>query len=207
MDSIVDWNMRFFDKFYEEIGDLIDVFWVGDDWGIQSGPLISPDYFRAEVVPRFKKMISFIKTKTDAKCCYHTCGSTYWCLDDLIEMGVDIVQPLQANAEGNDTKIIKKEFGDRLVFHGGTNNQGVFHKDIHTLTIDTLTRIKDLAPGGGYIFSSGHNIQANMPPENIIRLFELGREYGKYPIDIDSIDARIEEEKELLEKDSSSKVV
>ena len=121
-------------------------------------------------------------------------------MEDMIDMGVDIIQPIQANAEGNDTNRLKEEFGKRIVFHGGTNNQGVFHKDIHTLTIDTLSRIKDLAPGGGYIFSSGHNIQANMPPENIVRLFELGRKYGKYPIDIKSIDDRIEEEKIALKQ-------
>jgi uroporphyrinogen decarboxylase len=200
MDKIVDWNIGFFDKYYNEIGQFIDVFWMGDDWGVQNGPIMSPVYFRDEVVPRFKKMISFIKTKTKAKCCYHTCGSTYWCMEDLIEMGVDIVQPLQVTAEGNDTEIVKKEFGKKLVVHGGTNNQGVFHKDIHTLTIDTLKRIKDLAPGGGYIFSSGHNIQANMPPENILRLFELAREFGKYPIDIERINERIHEEEKFLKK-------
>ncbi len=195
MDAIVEWNLGFFEGFYSRIGTFIDVFWIGDDWGIQEGCLISPVYFKKEVVPRFKKMISFIKTKTDAKCCYHTCGATYWCLDDLIDMGVDIVHPLQANAAGNDTSKIKKEYGKRLSFHGGTNNQGVFHKDIKTLTIDTLRRIKDMAPGGGYIFSSGHNIQANMPPENITRLFELIKEYGSYPIDIEAIDLRISQEK------------
>jgi uroporphyrinogen decarboxylase len=200
MDTIVDWNIGFFEKFYEKIGDLIDVFWMGDDWGIQSGPLVSPEYFKKEVVPRFKKMISFIKTKTNAKCCYHSCGSTYWCMDDMIEMGVDIIHPLQANADGNDTEKIKEEFGKRIIFHGGTNNQGVFHKNIYSLTIDTLKRIKDLAPGGGYIFSSGHNIQANMPPENIIRLFELGKEYGKYPINVDKIECRIDEEEKLLKE-------
>ncbi len=195
MDSIVDWNIGFFESFYSIVGPYIDVFWIGDDWGIQDGCLISPVYFKKEVVPRFKKMISFIKTKTDAKCCYHTCGATYWCLDDLKDMGVDIVHPLQANAAGNDTAKIKKEYGRKFAFHGGTNNQGVFHKDIKTLTIDTLQRIKDLAPGGGYIFSSGHNIQANMPPENIIRLFDLIKEFGGYPIDIEAIDKRIEIEK------------
>lgn len=199
MDKIVDWNLEFFDGFYSAIGDYIDVFWIGDDWGTQSGPIISPRYFEEEVVPRFKKMISFIKTKTKAACCYHSCGTTYWCLDNLMEMGVDIVHPLQANAVGNDTAKIKKEYGDKLLFHGGTNNQGVFHKDIHTLTIDTLKRIKDLAPGGGYIFSSGHNIQANMPPENIVRLFELANKYGRYPIDFDAIDARIEQEEKLFD--------
>ncbi len=198
MDKIVDWNIGFFEGFYSEIGQYIDVFWIGDDWGVQEGPLISPAYFRKEVVPRFKKMISFIKSRTDAKCCYHTCGSVYWCIEDLLEMGVDIVHPVQANAKGNDTDKLKLNYGKRICFHGGTNNQGVFHKDIHTLTIDTLKRIKDLAPGGGYIFSSGHNIQANMPPENVLRLFELGRKYGKYPIDRERIDEKIKEEKEYL---------
>lgn len=200
MDMLVDWNIAFFDKYYDTIGNYIDVFWMGDDWGVQNGPLISPEMFRKKVVPRFKKMISFIKTKTDAKCCYHTCGATQWCIDDLLEMGVDIVQPLQPNAEGNDTAKIKAEFGRKAVFHGGTNNQGLFHKDIHTLTIDTLKRIRDLAPGGGYIFSSGHNIQANMPPENIVRLFELAREYGTYPIDEKRIAERIKEEETLLKQ-------
>jgi uroporphyrinogen decarboxylase len=200
MDKIVDWNMKFFKRFYSEIGKYIDVFWIGDDWGIQEGPIISPVYFRKEIVPRFRKMISFIKTMTDAKCCYHSCGSTYWCMEDLLDMGVDIVHPIQANAKGNDSKKLKKEFGEKICFHGGTNNQGVFHKDIHTLTIDTLKRIKDLAPGGGYIFSSGHNIQANMPPENILRLFEIGRDYGKYPIDKDRINERIKEEEYLKAK-------
>ena len=198
MDKIVDWHINFFEVFYTEIGSFIDVFWIGDDWGTQNGPLISPLYFRKEVVPRFKKMISFIKTKTSALCCYHTCGSTCWCMDDLIEMGVDIVHPLQANAFENDTAKIKQQYGSKLSFHGGTNNQGVFHKDIRTITIDTLKRIKDLAPGGGYIFSSGHNIQANMPPENIIRLFEIAKQYGSYPINTDKIDERIEAEKRLL---------
>jgi uroporphyrinogen decarboxylase len=127
-------------------------------------------------------------------------GSTYWCIDDLLDMGVDIVRPIQPNAKGNDTERLKKEFGAKLCFHGGTNNQGVFHEDIHILTIDTLKRIKDLAPGGGYIFSSGHNIQANMSPENIIRLFELRREFGKYPINIGNIEKMIEEEKGYLGK-------
>lgn len=200
MDKIVDWNMKFFKGFYSEIGEYIDVFWIGDDWGVQEGPIISPVYFRNEVVPRFRKMINFIKTMTKAKCCYHSCGSTYWCIDDLLDMGVDIVHPIQPNAKGNDTERLKKEFGAKLCFHGGTNNQGVFHEDIHILTIDTLKRIKDLAPGGGYIFSSGHNIQANMSPENIIRLFELGREFGKYPINIGNIEKMIEEEKGYLGK-------
>ncbi|MBM3702165.1 MAG: hypothetical protein FJW63_04090 [Actinobacteria bacterium] len=167
MDKAVDWGLKFSESLYNEIGQVIDVFWVGDDLGVQNGPLISPIYFRKELMPRFKKIIGFIKSKTKAKCAFHSCGSIYCVLNDLINIGVDVIHPVQTNAKDNYTDRLKAEFGDRIVFHGGTNNQGVFHKDIHTLTMDTLMRIKDLAPGGGYIFSSGHNIQANMPPENI----------------------------------------
>lgn len=198
LDKITEWYIVFADRWFTEIGDLIECFWLADDWGMQSGPYLNPNYFRKKIIPRVKKTISFCKTKTNAKCIYHSCGSVYWCMEDFIEMGVDVVQPLQPNAEGNDTEKIKRVYGGRLAFAGGTNNQELFHKDIHSLTIDTLKRIKDLAPGGGYIFSSGHNIQENMPPENIVRLYEIAREYGKYPIDTDEINKRIEEEKKYL---------
>ncbi len=128
IDKICDWVMEWYEGYMNKIGQFIDVFWIADDWGTQGGPLLSPEYFRKEIVPRFKKIISFIKTKTKAKCCYHSCGSVYWCLEDFIEMGVDILHPLQANAQNNDTEKIKKEFGERLSFHGGTNNQEFFIK-------------------------------------------------------------------------------
>jgi uroporphyrinogen decarboxylase len=198
IDAVTEWVSAWYEGYMDCIGDSIDVFWIADDWGTQCGPLVSPVYFRKEIVPRFKKLISFIKTKTNAKCCYHSCGSVYWCMEDILEMGVDIIQPVQANAEGNDTTRLKKEYGSRISFHGGTNNQGIFHKDIHSMSIDTLKRIGELAPGGGYIFSSGHNIQANMPPENILRFFELGREFGKYPVDHKAIKFEIEKEESSL---------
>jgi len=107
---------------------------------------------------------------------------------------VDILHPLQPSAHGNeDTAGIKKEFGGTLSFHGGTNNQGLFHGEALPLEIDTLKRMRDLAPGGGYIFSSGHNVQANMPASNIELLFSLARRYGGYPLDAGRINARIAE--------------
>ncbi len=193
MDRIVDWNITFLEGYLTEIGGYVEYQWIGDDWGIQHGPLISPEMFRKMVVPRFKKLIDHIKSKTKAKVIYHTCGATYWVMEDLIEMGVDIVQPLQANAAGNeDPARLKRDFGKRMVFHGNTNNQGVFHKTKKEVIADALYRIRHLAPGGGYIFSSGHNIQANMPPENILALFDTAKEYGTYPIDIERIDEKLE---------------
>jgi uroporphyrinogen decarboxylase len=192
MDKVVEWNITLLDGLLSEIGEFIEYQWIGDDWGIQHGPLISPRMFREMVAPRFKQIIAAIKSKTQAKVIYHTCGATYWVMEDLIDIGVDIVQPLQANAAGNeDPEKLKKDFGGRMVFHGNTNNQGVFHKSKAEVIADALYRIRYLAPGGGYIFSSGHNIQANMPPENILALFNTAKEYGRYPIDTARIDAEL----------------
>jgi len=193
MDRIIDWDMAFLDEYLTEIGDYIEYQWIGDDWGVQHGPLISPGMFRHMVAPRFKRIVDLIKSKTKAKVIYHTCGATYWVMEDLIEMGIDIVQPLQANAAGNeDSARMKRDFGKRMVFHGNTNNQGVFHKTKEEVIADALYRIRHLAPGAGYIFSSGHNIQANMPPENILALFDTAKEYGTYPIDTGRIEGELE---------------
>jgi uroporphyrinogen decarboxylase len=192
LDRILEWMMAFGGALLEEIGEYVEFFWVGDDWGSQGGPFYSPEVFRRVFKPRIARLISHLKSKTRGQCAYHCCGSVRWAIGDLIDAGVDILHPLQPNAAGNeDTAGIKREFGSRLSFHGGTNNQGLFHGDRDTLLADTLGRIRDLAPGGGYIFSSGHNIQANMPPENLLAFFELPREYGRYPIDASRIDAEI----------------
>lgn len=194
LDAITDWMMAFGGCIMDKIGETIEFFWVGDDWGAQGGPLYSPDDFRRIFKPRLARLIGHLKTRTKAKCAYHCCGSVYWVIEDLIEIGVDLLHPLQPSAHGNeDTSRIKEQYGDRIAFHGATNNQDMFHKSVTELSVDTLTRIKDLSPGGGYIFSSGHNIQANMPAENVLTLFKLGREYGTYPIDNKRIDREIEQ--------------
>jgi uroporphyrinogen decarboxylase len=194
LDAAVEWMTAYGQAIMAEIGDLIEFFWVGDDWGAQGGPFYGPELFRTVFKPRIAKLIGAIKRKTNAKCAYHCCGAVYWAIPDLIEAGVDILHPLQPNARGNgDSAKIKAEFGGSLSFHGGTNNQGLFHDGPGELQADTLARLRDLAPGGGYIFSSGHNIQANMPPENLTMLFAIGRAFGRYPLDIAGIDARIQE--------------
>ncbi len=194
LDAIVDWMIAFGGGIMDKIGDLIEFFWVGDDWGAQGGPFYGPEMFRKTLKPRIARLIGALKKKTSAKCAYHCCGSVRWAMPDLMEAGVDILHPLQPSAEGNgDTDGINSEFGARLSFHGGTDNQGLFHGDRNTLERDTLKRLCSLAPGGGYIFSSGHNIQANMPAENIRLLFSIGRDFGRYPIDRRAIEARISE--------------
>jgi uroporphyrinogen decarboxylase len=183
LDMIMEWQIEYINSYLGEIGEYVQIMWAGDDWGSQDGPLIRPEEFRSTVVPRFAKMIRAMKAKSNAKVAYHSCGSVLWCMDDFIEMGVDIIQPLQANAAHmGDSANLKNLYGKKICFHGGLDNQGLFHLDKETLIEDTKYRIKSFAPGGGYIFGSGHNIQANCPPENIIALFETAEKYGKYPI-------------------------
>jgi uroporphyrinogen decarboxylase len=181
LDMIMDWYTAYMGRYLEEIGDYIDIMWSGDDWGDQHGPLINPKEFRKNVVPRFKKIISFMKSKSSAKMSYHCCGSVTWCLDDLYDFGVDIIQPLQANAyDMSDSKRLKQMTYGKLVLHGGLDNQGVFHKSKKEVQESTAQKIRDFKPGGGYLFASGHNIQANCPPENILGLFETYRENCDY---------------------------
>jgi uroporphyrinogen decarboxylase len=150
--------------------------------------------FRRVFKPRIAKLIATLKKHTSAKCCYHCCGSVSWAMQDLVDCGVDILHPLQPNAAGNgDSARIKREFGGKLSFHGGTNNQGLFHQGGPAMEVDTLQRLLRLAPGGGYIFSSGHNVQANMSPESLLSFFSIARDYGSYPIDARRIEARIAE--------------
>ncbi len=186
LDMIMEWQIAFMECYLREIKDYIQLMWAGDDWGTQYGPIIHPDEFRANVVPRFKKIIRAMKDVANVKLAYHSCGSILWCMDDFIEMGVDVIQPVQANAvDMQDSERLKKLYGKKLVFHGGLDNQGKFHTTKEAVIEDVKNKIKAFAPGGGYLFASGHNIQANCPPENIIAIFETAKKYGKYPIQID----------------------
>jgi uroporphyrinogen decarboxylase len=194
LDMIVDWMSANGGRLLDELGTTIDIFWVGDDWGAQACPFYSPEMFRSVFKPRVAKLIASLKKHTSAKCSYHCCGSVYWAMQDLVDCGVDILHPLQPNAADNgDSARIKAEFGKKLSFHGSTNNQGLFHAGVAAMERDTLQRLKALAPGGGYIFSSGHNVQANMSPESLLAFFAIARDYGAYPIDVRRIDERIAE--------------
>jgi len=182
MDMIVDWWKAFMDRYLGEIGEYIQIMWSGDDWGSQDGPLIDPGDFRRNVVPRFKDIIRFMKDRSKAKMAYHSCGSVMWCMDDFIDMGVDIIQPLQANAKHMDAKVLKDKYYGKLVLHGGLDNQGKFHLGRDALVEDCKEKIRVFAPGGGYLYATGHNIQANCPPENVMAIFSACKDFGRYPI-------------------------
>ena len=184
LDRVLEWMMEFTSHYLDEIGDYIEGWWMGDDWGMQTGPIMSPRTFRTLFKPRYKRLIDLVKSKTKAKVCLHTCGATYWILQDLVDVGVDVVHPLQPTATGNEDPVrIKQGFGNCLAFYSNVANTTILpHGTPQEVEAEVRRKIAALAPGGGYIFSGGHNIQADVPPANIVALFDSAYEAGRYPL-------------------------
>ncbi len=183
MDKILEFHMAFFDRFLDSVGQYVQIVFVGDDLAEQKGPAIRPTIYRSLIKPRQRKLYQFIKSKADVKLCYHSCGSVVPFIDDLVEMGVDILTPIQVSAANMDTKRLKNDFGDRISFLGGVDTQRVMpFGTVDEVRDEVKKRIEDLAPNGGYILGAVHNIQPEVPPENIFAMFDAARKYGGYPL-------------------------
>lgn len=167
--------------FLNEVGDLIDIHFAGDDLSGQYGPLISPDLYRKLIKPRQAQILSFIKSKTKAKVFYHTCGAVDEFIPDLIEMGVDILNPVQVASPGMDSATLKRKYGDKLSFWGGgCDTQRVLPFGTPAeVREEVRRRIRDFAPGGGFVFNPVHNIQPGVPVENVVAMFDAAREFGR----------------------------
>jgi uroporphyrinogen decarboxylase len=165
--------------FLQQVGDLIDVHFAADDLAGQNGPLISPALWRALIKPRQARIISTIKAHTNAPVFYHTCGAVTEFLDDLIDIGVDILNPVQVSATGMESAGLKKRYGNRLAFWGGgCDTQRILpFGSPAEVRAEVRRRTADLTPGGGFVFNPVHNIQANVPPENIVAMFDEARKY------------------------------
>ena len=185
MDKLLQIHIAFFERFLDCVGQYVQVVFVGDDLAEQKGPSINPEIYKTLIKPRHEKLYRFIKSKTQAKLCYHSCGSVTRFINDLIEIGVDILTPVQVSAAGMDTLKLKEEFGDRLSFLGAIDTQHVLPFGTRDEVKDEVRRrIRDLAMNGGYILGAVHNIQPEVPPENICAMFEAARNYGQYPVKI-----------------------
>ena len=182
LDKTLKFWMDYYTGFMEAVGDIVDVVMIGDDLAGQVGPLFSPDFYRRYVKPRQKQLVRHIKTLTHAKIWYHTCGSCTDFIPDLIDNGIDILNPVQISAKNMSPQALKQRFGDALTFWGG----GIDPQ--HVLPFAAPAQIREhvhnnieiFKAGGGYIFNNVHNIQADVPPENIISLFEAAYDYGFY---------------------------
>jgi uroporphyrinogen decarboxylase len=182
LDRLVEFKSAYWERALAEIGDLVDVVIEADDLGAQHAPLMSPGTYRTLIRPRHRRLFSFIKGQAPVQVFYHTCGAVRRLIPDLIEAGIDILNPVQISAADMDLATLKRAFGGDLVFWGGgVDTQNVLGTATPIEIRDHVRRnIETLAPGGGFIFAAVHDIQANVPPENIMAMWEAWQEYGTY---------------------------
>jgi uroporphyrinogen decarboxylase len=182
LDRTLAFWLGYYTEFLKEIGDLVDVVMIGDDIACQSGPLFSPEFYRRVVKPRQKRLVQHIRSLTKARIWYHSCGSVRQFIPDLLDNGIDILNPVQISAADMDPRELKSQFGGRLTFWGGgIDTQKVLSFASPEEVRDHVRRnLEAFKPGGGYVFNSVHNIQAGVPPENIAALFAAAHQYGFY---------------------------
>jgi len=182
IDRTLKFWMDWFRVFLDEVGDVVDVIMIGDDLAAQKGPLFRPEFYRCVVKPRHKQLVQYIRSRTRAKIWYHTCGACVEYIPDLLDNGIDILNPVQISASGMEPAGLKSRFGDRLAFWGGAiDAQHVLPLASAATVREEVRRNLELwKPGGGYVFNNVHNIQAGVPPENIVALYDAAYEYGFY---------------------------
>lgn len=164
-------------QYLDAVGEYLDVIFVGDDLATGQSTVMSLELFREMVKPYLAEYWSFLKQRVPkAKLMYHSCGAIVPFLEDLIEIGVDILNPIQVNASGMDTKELKRRFGDRLVFWGAIDAHEVMpHGSVEDVKREVERRISDLGPEG-YVLCENHNIQSDIPAENVIAMYTHAKE-------------------------------
>jgi len=180
-DAVLEINLALTKDILREVGDLIDVVVVADDLGAQDRLIVSPSTYRKLIKPRQARYLREIHWLTSAKVLYHSCGSVFDILNDLAEIGVDILHPIQMSAAKMEADVLKTCVGDRIAFWGGIDSQHVLpFGSVSDVEREVKCRIQDLGAGGGYVLSPTHNIQTEVPPENVCALYRAAKEYGGY---------------------------
>ena len=179
--KLLEIKLAYWKQALNELGDLVDVVALFDDYGSQESQLISPRMYRTVIKPLYRTLIGEIKRQAPhVKCFFHSCGSVRPLLPDFIEIGVDILNPVHVAAKGMEPQALKRDFGKDLVFWGGgVDTQHVLPTGTPQQVRDDVRRNLDsLAPGGGYVFCTVHDIQADVPPENLIAMWETVKGMG-----------------------------
>jgi uroporphyrinogen decarboxylase len=181
LDALMERHLATLEKVCDAVGDVVDIIRFGDDLGMTQGPFMEPEIYRQLFKPRHKQLCDYVKANSSMHTFIHSCGSISLLMPDLIDAGIEIFNPVQTNAYKMDPTFLKKEFGAHCTFWGG----GV--ETVGTLNIGTPQQVKDqvterleiLSKGGGFVFNTVHNILPDVPPENIIAMFEAIKEFDK----------------------------
>ncbi|MCD6304017.1 MAG: methyltransferase [Planctomycetes bacterium] len=177
LDALTEFHLANLERYLSAVGDCIDVIAFGDDLGMQRGPQISPAMYREFFKPRHAAMWRRAKELADVKVMLHSCGDVRAMLPDLIDAGLDAINPVQISCPGMDAARLKAEFGRDIVFWGGgCDTQVVLANASPDAVAEHVRRqVATLAPGGGFVFQQVHNVLADVPAENIIAMFDAVR--------------------------------
>jgi len=181
LERLTEAYIRRCDAFLAHVGPFIQVVLVNDDLGTQVGPMLSVDCYREMIWPYQERLFQFIKKKSDVFILFHSCGSVYRFIPWLIEAGVDALNPVQVSAAEMGTFRLKQEFGRDITFWGGgCDTQHVLRTGTKVqIQEEVRRRMEDLAPGGGFVFAQVHNVQPDVPPENVMAMVEAFEKYRR----------------------------
>jgi uroporphyrinogen decarboxylase len=186
LDQLVIRHLATLEKVCNAVGDIVDIIRFGDDLGMSTGPFMDVDTYKALFKPRHKILCDYVKSHSKMHTFIHSCGSISLLMPDLIEAGIEIFNPVQTNCYRMEPEFLKREFGKDCTFWGGgietngTLNSGPLSK-IHDQVIE---RLETFSKGGGFVFNTVHNILPDVPPQNIIAMFDAVREFNDHKSDI-----------------------
>ena len=180
LDALMEIHLDTLEKVCNAVGDVADILRFGDDLGMDTGPFMSPQVYRKLFKPRHAILCDYVKTHSQMHTFLHSCGSIYRLLPDLIEAGYDVINPVQINTRDMEPERLKREFGQDITFWGGgADTRHVLNRATPS---DVKAHVKGLldifAPGGGFVFNAVHNILPDVPPENIVAMFEAVDEFN-----------------------------
>jgi uroporphyrinogen decarboxylase len=180
LDKLLERHMDFLSKVCSALGDIVDIIKFGDDLGTNTGPFIPIEVYNDFFRPRHKLICDYVRSNTSAHTMLHCCGGIYELIPGLIEAGFEILNPVQINAFGMDPKRLKQEFGNEVTFWGGgINTQSVLNRATPQQVKDYVKQnIEIFSKDGGFVFNTVHNILPDVPPENIIAMFESVNEFN-----------------------------
>ena len=178
-EKVLEVQMDWYGYVLDEIGEYVDIVETGDDYGTQNSLMLSPECLEEFILSRRKRLNDMIREKAPhARIFLHSCGSIRRCIPNLIRCGVDILNPVQTAAADMDPFTLKKEFGDRICFHGGVDTQRALRGSVQEVKEEVKKMLDAMYHEGGYILTSCNHIQNDIPVENIIAMFEAAKEYS-----------------------------
>lgn len=181
LDELLKRHLATLEKVCASVGDIVDIIRFGDDLGMTSGPFMDPDTYRELFKPRHKILCDYVKSHSSMHTFIHSCGSISDLMPDMIEAGIEIFNPVQTNARNMTPAFLKKEFGKDCTFWGGgIENVGILnHGSKQQIRDQVFERMETFSAGGGFVFNTVHNILPDVPPENIVAMFEAVSEFNK----------------------------